>query len=88
MMELAQTQPGFLGVESVDNAPVAHAAAGDEPEKAVQSITVSYWRDREAIEGWRRNGEHAMAQARGRKEWYERFEVRVSEVEKTYGFVA
>ena len=39
MIELAQQQPGFLGLESVR-------------EDNGLGITVSYWRDREAIAAW------------------------------------
>jgi hypothetical protein len=40
MVELAQQQPGFLGLESVRG------------EDGI-GITVSYWRDRAAIRAWR-----------------------------------
>lgn len=43
MVELAKTQPGFLGVESV---------RGDDEI----GITVSYWETREAIAAWGRHG--------------------------------
>lgn len=45
MLELAATQPGFLGVESVRDA----VGAG---------ITVSYWRSLEDIAHWREHAEH------------------------------
>ena len=57
MVELAQQQAGFLGVESV--------RGGDGI-----GITVSYWRDRESIRGWRINMEHLAAQQMGRQEFY------------------
>ena len=87
MVELAQVQPGFLGMESVSSvgAPSRDTEI-KEPGESTQGITVSYWEDRESIEGWRKNSEHVMARAKGRKEWYERFEVRVCRVEKAYGF--
>ena len=52
MVTLAQQQPGFLGVESV---------RGDDGI----GITVSYWRDRQAIRNWRINMEHLAAQQMG-----------------------
>ena len=40
MIELAQQQQGFLGMESVR-------------EDAGLGITISYWRDRASIDAWR-----------------------------------
>ncbi|MEV4596041.1 antibiotic biosynthesis monooxygenase [Amycolatopsis sp. NPDC049253] len=73
MSELAAQQDGYLGEES----------ARDE---SGLGITVSYWRDEEAIAGWRKNLEHTESRRRGRAEWYEEFEVRVARVERSYGF--
>ena len=72
MVELARGQPGFLGVEST---------------RGVDGfgITVSYWTSEEAIAGWRRHAEHALARERGREAWYRHFEVRVARVERAYG---
>ena len=67
MVELAQQQPGFLGVESVRG------------EDGI-GITVSYWRDRAAIRTWRINVEHLAAQQMGRQEFYSWYHIRVSEV--------
>ncbi|MGB1999402.1 MAG: antibiotic biosynthesis monooxygenase family protein, partial [Candidatus Puniceispirillaceae bacterium] len=67
MVELAQQQPGFLGVESVRG------------EDGI-GITVSYWRDRAAIRNWRVNVEHLAAQQMGRQEFYSWYHLRVAEV--------
>jgi heme-degrading monooxygenase HmoA len=72
MIELAQTQPGFLGVES------ARDADGF-------GITVSYWRDEAAIAAWKANAEHAVAQRLGWERWYAAFRVRLCRVEREYG---
>jgi heme-degrading monooxygenase HmoA len=69
MLALAQAQNGFLGVESVRNAEGL-------------GITVSYWRDEASIARWKGHVEHLVAQARGRREWYEAFELRVARVER------
>ncbi|MBM5570397.1 antibiotic biosynthesis monooxygenase [Deefgea chitinilytica] len=71
MVELAQTQPGFLGAES------ARQALG---------ITVSYWQDLAAIKNWKAHSEHLLAQQMGRETWYQAFKVRISKVERDYGF--
>lgn len=71
MLELAAQQPGFLGVESVRDADGF-------------GITVSYWASAEAISAWKANAEHRLAQQRGRRDWYERFELRIARVERAY----
>ena len=48
MIDLAQQQPGFLGLETVR-------------EENGLGITVSYWRDREAIAAWGEHAEHRTA---------------------------
>lgn len=72
MLELAREQPGFLGVES------ARDANG-------LGITVSYWRNEEAIRAWKAQAEHRLAQQTGRSTWYTQFQVRVAQVEREYG---
>jgi heme-degrading monooxygenase HmoA len=71
MTELASKQQGFLGVES------ARAGLG---------ITVSYWRDMEAVRNWKENAEHKIARAKGRSDWYQSFKVRIAKVERDYEF--
>ena len=73
MVELAQEQPGFLGVEST---------------RGVDGfgITVAYWESEESILAWRRHAEHTAARERGRCDWYEHFELRVAKVERAYGW--
>ena len=74
MIELAQQQPGFLGLESVREANGL-------------GITVSYWRDRESIAAWGGYAEHRVAQALGRKEFYTWFQLRIAKVteERSFG---
>jgi len=71
MVELAATQPGFLGIES------ARSGLG---------ITVSYWRDLASIAAWRQHVEHLEAQRLGRERWYQRFTLRVARVEQEWSF--
>lgn len=71
MVELAQHQPGFLGVESTRGADGF-------------GITVSYWTSKEAIAHWRANAEHRVAQETGKAHWYEHYELRVALVERAY----
>jgi heme-degrading monooxygenase HmoA len=72
MAALAREQPGYLGIES------ARGADG-------LGITVSYWTSEEAIRQWREHAEHQLAQAKGRREWYSQFELRVARVERAHG---
>jgi heme-degrading monooxygenase HmoA len=69
MVELAQQQPGFLGVES------ARDADGF-------GITVSYWDSLEAIRSWREDSRHKAAQHKGKTEWYSHYGLRISKVER------
>jgi len=71
MMQLAEKQPGFLGVE--------HA-------RDTLGITVSYWQDLESIKNWKHQAEHTQARNRGRSEWYLSFKVRIARVERDYEF--
>jgi heme-degrading monooxygenase HmoA len=72
MVELAEQQPGYLGMETV-----REGAAG---------ITVSYWDSLDAIEDWRKHFEHREAQRLGREQWYEAYEVRIARVERARSF--
>ena len=74
MVELASSEPGFLGIES--------ASDGDS------GITVSYWADLESISRWKSNLEHREAQARGQSSWYQEYVVRIARVERAYGWEA
>jgi heme-degrading monooxygenase HmoA len=71
MEKLAATQNGFLGMESASDG---------------LGITVSYWESLEAIQNWKANAQHLVAQQRGRDVWYEEFKVRICRVERDYGF--
>ncbi|MDF0752928.1 antibiotic biosynthesis monooxygenase, partial [Marinobacter sp. 71-i] len=71
MERLASVQPGFLGVES------AREGVG---------ITVSYWESLEAIQKWKQNERHLMAQRKGISDWYLAYKTRICKVERDYGF--
>lgn len=71
MMEMAQKQDGFLGVESA---------------REELGITVSYWHDLESIKKWKEQTDHRVARAKGRSDWYSEFKVRIAKVESDYGF--
>ena len=71
MVNLAQQQAGFLGMESV---------------RENIGITVSYWKDLESIKEWKNNSHHQIAKEKGKTDWYSSFKVRISKVEKDYDF--
>ncbi|WP_297336363.1 antibiotic biosynthesis monooxygenase [Algoriphagus sp.] len=71
MENLVKDQDGYLGHES------ARDGLG---------ITVSYWRDVEAINQWKHQSEHLLAQKLGREQWYQSFKTRICRVEREYGF--
>lgn len=71
MMELAQLQDGFLGVESARNEI---------------GITVSYWRDLDAIKKWKQNADHLLAQSMGQEKFYLSYTTRICKVEREYSF--
>ncbi|WP_411766312.1 antibiotic biosynthesis monooxygenase family protein [Winogradskyella sp. A3E31] len=71
MEELATQQHGYLGMNT----------ARDEV-----GITVSYWKNLEAIKQWKANSEHLMAQQKGREQWYNWYNVKICKVEREYGF--
>lgn len=75
MDRLAQQQPGYLGIES------CRGADGF-------GITVSYWESHEAIDAWRENARHAIAQRMGRTHWYASYRMRVARVERAYAYPA
>lgn len=71
MVELARQQDGYLGHESVREADG-------------RGVTISYWRDEDAIRAWRAHPEHVEARRRGRDRWYEDWAIRVCRVERAY----
>ncbi|WP_420562455.1 antibiotic biosynthesis monooxygenase family protein [Thalassobaculum sp.] len=71
MMALAHEQPGCLGAEN---------ARGEDG----LGITVSYFRDEEALRAWKQHARHLVAQKLGKERWYSHYELRVAKVERAY----
>ena len=69
LMDLASSQLGFLGYESL-----AHGN---------QSIFISYWDSREAVATWRDNARHLYAKTRA-AEWYDRYLSQICFVESSH----
>ena len=73
MVELAEQQPGYLGHESA---------------RDTLGITVSYWQSLEAIQQWKQQSAHQLAQQYGKQKWYTAYKTRICLVERDYGFDA
>ena len=72
MEDLASKQEGFLCLESVRG-------------KDQSGITISYWSSLEAIELWKNDLSHLVAQKKGKENWYDHYKVRIARVEREYG---
>ena len=66
LTEEAEKIPGFLGQEATRDG---------------LGIAVSYWRDLESIDIWRKHVAHQQAKSRGAREWYKAYSVRICKVE-------
>jgi heme-degrading monooxygenase HmoA len=73
MATRVQSQPGFLGMDSVRGADGT-------------AITVAYFRTEADIRAWKQVPRHAEAQRLGREQWYRAYRVRVAKVEREYGW--
>ncbi|MFC9916767.1 antibiotic biosynthesis monooxygenase family protein [Streptomyces sp. NPDC059862] len=71
--DLVKDVPGYLGMDH------AQTPGG-------LGITVSYFRDAEALTKWRTNVEHRAAQERGRAQWYQSYTLHVAKVERSNWF--
>ena len=71
MVTLAARQPGYLGVESTR-------------DSTGLGITVSYWRDQDALRKWKTVAEHLLAQKLGKTRWYDHYRLRVARIERQY----
>ncbi|NCF27793.1 MAG: antibiotic biosynthesis monooxygenase [Gammaproteobacteria bacterium] len=47
-------------------------------------VSLSFWRDEEAVKKWREHAEHRVAQAQGKKTIIADFRIRVAEVVRDY----
>ncbi len=73
MAELAATQPGYAGMDSVR-------------DTAGLGITVSYWADDASARAWRDHPEHVRIRDLGRARWYDWYRLDVTRVERSYGW--
>ncbi|APX99035.1 antibiotic biosynthesis monooxygenase family protein [Lacinutrix venerupis] len=71
METLAKKQTGFISIDSA---------------KSEVGITVSYWENLEAIQLWKQQTDHVVAQQKGIKDWYSWYNVKICKVEREYTF--
>ncbi|MEL6666661.1 MAG: antibiotic biosynthesis monooxygenase [Pseudomonadota bacterium] len=71
MVDLAEHQPGFLGIETTRGADGL-------------GMTVSYWKDEASIQAWKAQSQHMLAQKNGIERWYSHYELRVAKIERAY----
>lgn len=69
-----ETMDGFLSIERFQSLV--------EPQKL---LSLSFWRDEEAIARWRNLSSHREAQARGRREVFQTYRLRIAAVTRDYG---
>lgn len=48
-------------------------------------LSLSFWRDEEAVRAWREHGEHRATQAKGRAGVFDNYRLRVAAVVRDYG---
>ncbi len=65
---------GFISIERFESL--------SEPGKI---LSLSFWRDEQAVETWRKQSEHRIAQARGRTDVFQNYRLRVAAVIRDYG---
>jgi heme-degrading monooxygenase HmoA len=65
---------GFVSIERFQSL--------SEPDKI---LSLSFWRDEEAVAQWRRNQAHRAAQGRGRAGVFADYRLRVAQVLRDYG---
>lgn len=68
---------GFVSVERFESLT--------EPGKL---LSLSFWRDEEAVQVWRQVAEHRIAQAKGRDGVFRDYRLRVAAVDRDYGMSA
>ena len=69
----ARTFPGFVDVKSFK---------ADDGER----LTVVWWQDEETLKVWASDARHRVAQATGRRQWYEYYKMDVAEIVRVKHF--
>ncbi|MDH3660460.1 MAG: antibiotic biosynthesis monooxygenase [Alphaproteobacteria bacterium] len=73
---LLEQVDGFLSIERFESL--------NQPGKI---LSLSFWRDEEAVAAWRKLETHRQAQAKGRTDYFRDYRLRVAGVIRDYGMV-
>lgn len=73
---LLDRNEGFISIERFESL--------SEPGKM---LSLSFWRNEQAVEQWRQRIEHRQAQARGRDDVFQNYRLRVAGVIRDYGML-
>ena len=68
-----ETVDGFISVERFESV----ATPG-------KYVSISFWRDADAVKAWREHAGHAIAQDKGKTEVFADFRISVAEVQRQY----
>ena len=49
-----------------------------------QEIAISYWPDEAAIQQWKQQSDHLIAQSLGSEKWYDQYKVEIVEIKRSY----
>lgn len=74
LKQVLETVDGFVSVERFESLT--------EPGKL---LSLSFWRDEEAVANWRKLAVHRRAQAKGRNKLFDNYRLRVVSVIRDYG---
>ena len=73
MREEVESQPGFLGIERFESL-----------SEEGKFVSISAWEDEAAVNAWRQNMKHRLAQDEGRAEIFADYRLRVASVIRDY----
>ena len=73
---LLESMDGFVSVERFESLT--------QPGKL---LSLSFWRDEEALAAWRRQAEHRFAQTAGRTRHFANYRLRIAAVVRDYGMM-
>ena len=75
---LLKEMDGFISIERFQSL----SNPQNEPQKI---LSLSFWRDEEAVAGWRNIEAHRGAQSKGRSEIFQDYRIRIAGVIRDYG---
>ena len=75
---LLKDMDGFISIERFQSL----SNPQNEPQKI---LSLSFWRDEEAVAGWRNIEAHRGAQSKGRSEIFQDYRIRIAGVIRDYG---